>query len=252
MKTQRSTQPKSVFERSLPIVAAALGRLCGVAVEIGGQVPSTDGKTIWMPVPENVTEDDELSTLGILCHEAGHVRLTNFKAVGQKCTQLERAIDNALEDTRIEAEMGRLYPGAEGLFEKAHTGKVQELVRCEKFDERTLLPLFLLVVSEEKLLCRKWLTELANKLQSRMQESFGRELTAKLTSLALEVENAKSTVDVAAIRKRIIQLLKSEASKEQNSCLQKTQEAASQEARDEDMPPESSQEKSHGQSETSL
>lgn len=214
MKTQRSTQPKSVFERSLPIVAAALGRLCGVAVEIGGQVPSTDGKTIWMPIPEDVTEDDELSTLGILCHEAGHVRLTNFKSVGQKCTQLERAIDNALEDTRIEAEMGRLYPGAEGLFEKAHADKVQELVRCEKFDERTLLPLFLLVVSEEKLLCRKWLTELSDKLQSRMQESFGRELTAKLTSLALEVENAKSTIDVAAIRKRIIQLLKSEASKD--------------------------------------
>ena len=214
MKAQRNTKPKSVFERSLPIVAAALGRLCGVAVEIGGQVPSTDGKTIWMPIPEDVTEDDELSTLGILCHEAGHVRLTNFKAVGQKCTQLERAIDNALEDTRIEAAMGRLYPGAEGLFERAHTGKVQELVRCEKFDERTLLPLFLLVVSEEKLLCRKWLTELADKLRSRMQETFGRDLPAKLTSLALEVENAKSTIDVAAIRKRIIQLLKSEASKE--------------------------------------
>lgn len=252
MKAQRSVQPKSVFERSLPIVAAALGRLCGVAVEIGGQVPSTDGKTIWMPISENMTEDDELSTLGILCHEAGHVRLTNFKSVGQKCTQLERAIDNALEDTRIEAEMGRLYPGAEGLFEKAHADKVQELVRCDKFDERTLLPLFLLVVSEEKLLCRKWLTELADKLQSRMQESFGKELTAKITSLAFEVEDAKSTVDVAAIRKRILQILKSEASKEQNLCLQKTQEAASQEARDANMPQESFQEKSRERSETAL
>lgn len=46
MKTQRNTKPKSVFERSFPIVATALGRLCGVVVEIGGQVSSTDGKTI--------------------------------------------------------------------------------------------------------------------------------------------------------------------------------------------------------------
>lgn len=142
MKAHHTSKPRSVFEQSLPIVAAALGRLCGVAIEFGGQVPATDGKTIYMPMPETMTEEDELKVLGILCHEAGHVRLTDFGNVGQKLTALERAIDNALEDCRIEMAMSRLYPGAESLFERAHACKVQELAGWKTFDEQTLVPLF--------------------------------------------------------------------------------------------------------------
>lgn len=208
MKTQLKTRPRSVFEQSLPIVAAALGRLCGVAIEFGGDVPSTDGKTIWMPMPEAMTQDDELKTLGILCHEAGHVRFTDFGNVRQKCTPLERAIDNALEDCRIEAAMSRLYPGAEMLFEKAHAAKVQELAAWPEFKARVLVPIFLLAVSEERLLHRKWIAPLATKLLEHMRRMFGREMTDKLTALALEVRNAQSTADVVAIRKRIIRLLK--------------------------------------------
>ena len=39
----------STFSASLPIVAAALGRSCGVTVEFGASVPCTDGKTIRLP-----------------------------------------------------------------------------------------------------------------------------------------------------------------------------------------------------------
>lgn len=217
MKAQHTSKPRSVFEQSLPIVAAALGRLCGVSIEFGGQVPATDGKTIYMPMPETMTEEDELKVLGILCHEAGHVRLTDFGNVGQKLTHLERAIDNALEDCRVEMAMGRLYPGAESLFERAHASKVQELVSWETFDEQTLVPLFLLAVSEERLLYRKWLTPLTTKLSERVQQTFGKEVAAKLEALALEVLDAKSTQDVVAIRKRIMRLLKREAARQESS-----------------------------------
>lgn len=216
MKAQHTSKPRSVFEQSLPIVAAALGRLCGVAIEFGGQIPATDGKTIYMPMPETMTEEDELKVLGILCHEAGHVRLTDFGNVGQKLTHLERAIDNALEDCRIEMAMSRLYPGAESLFERAHASKVQELVSWETFDEQTLVPLFLLAISEERLLYRKWLTPLTTKLSEHMQEAFGKEVPAKLEALALEVRDAKSTQDVVAIRKRIMRLLKREAARQES------------------------------------
>ena len=215
MKAQHK-KPRSVFEQSLPIVAAALGRLCGIVIEFGGQVPATDGKTIWMPLPERMTEAEELKTLGILCHEAGHVRLTDFGDVAQKLTHLERAIDNALEDCRIEAAMGRLYPGAESLFKAAHAEKIQEISGWDKFEEQTLLPLFLLAVSEEKLLYRKWLSPLTTKLQEHMLRMFGKELTEKLTALALEVRDAQSTTDVTAIRKRIMRLLKREASRQES------------------------------------
>lgn len=217
MKAQHSKKTRSVFEQSLPIVAAALGRLCGIAIEFGGQVPATDGKTIWMPLSERMTEAEELKTLGFVCHEAGHVRLTDFGDVAQKLSHLERAIDNALEDCRIEAAMSKLYPGAESLFKAAHEGKIQELAGWEKFEEQTLLPLFLLAVSEEKLLYRKWLSPLTTKLQEHMQRMFGNELTEKLTALALEVKDAKSTTDVTAIRKRIMRLLKREAAKQESS-----------------------------------
>ena len=217
MKAHHTSKPRSVFEQSLPIVAAALGRLCGVAIEFGGQVPATDGKTIYMPMPETMAVEDELKVLGILCHEAGHVRLTDFGNVGQKLTALERAIDNALEDCRIEMAMSRLYPGAESLFERAHASKVQELVSWETFDEQTLVPLFLLAVSEERLLYRKWLTLLTTKLLGHMQRTFGKTVTEKLIALALEVRDAKSTQDVVAIRKRIMRLLKREAVRQESS-----------------------------------
>lgn len=217
MKAHHTAKPRSVFEQSLPIVAAALGRLCGVAIEFGGQVPATDGKTIYMPMPETMTEEDELKVLGILCHEAGHVRLTDFGNVGQKLTHLERAIDNALEDCRVEMAMSGLYPGAESLFEKAHASKVQELVSWETIDEQTLVPLFLLAISEERLLYRKWLTPLTTKLLGHMQRTIGKTVTEKLIALALEVRDAKGTQDVVAIRKRIMRLLKREAVRQESS-----------------------------------
>ena len=217
MKAHHTSKPRSVFEQSLPIVAAALGRLCGVAIEFCGQVPATDGKTIYMPMPETMTEEDELKVLGILCHEAGHVRLTDFGNVCHKLTHLERAIDNALEDCRIEMAMSRLYPGAESLFEKAHVAKVQELAGWKTFDEQTLVPLFLLAISEERLLYRKWLTPLTTKLSEHVQQTFGKEVSAKLETLALEVRDAKSTQDVVAIRKRIMRLLKREAARQESS-----------------------------------
>lgn len=217
MKAQHTSKPRSVFEQSLPIVAAALGRLCGVAIEFGGQIPATDGKTIYMPMPETMAVEDELKVLGILCHEAGHVRLTDFGNVGQKLTHLERAIDNALEDCRVEMAMSRLYPGAESLFERAHASKVQELVSWETIDEQTLVPLFLLAISEERLLYRKWLTPLTTKLLGHMQRTFGKTVTEKLIALALEVRDAKSTQDVVAIRKRIMRLLKREAVRQESS-----------------------------------
>lgn len=215
MKTQQSRCPRSVFEQSLPIVAAALGRLCGVAIEFGAHVPATDGKTIYLPMPKVMTAEEELKTLGLICHEAGHLRFSDFKYVTKRLTPLERAIDNALEDTRIEMGMGRLYPGAERLFEKAHASSVKDIASWPKFDEQKLLPLFLLAVSSEKLLRRKWLTSLTDKLRAHMCRAFGSELTDKLAALALEVKDAADTAAVVSIRKRIMQLLRRAAANDQ-------------------------------------
>ncbi len=202
-------QTRSVFEQSLPIVAAALGRMCGVQVRFGSTVPATDGKTIFLPVAERQDHVKELEVLGILCHECGHVRFTDMQASGD-ATTFEHALDNALEDARIELQMTRLYPGAESMFKAAHAEQVKELAESRTTNVRSLILLFVLSTAEEKLLRRDWMHVLTDKLRGRMTAAFGTRLTEKIESLALTVRQANSTHDVVAIRKQIMALLKKE------------------------------------------
>lgn len=205
----KNVEQHSVFEQSLPIVAAALGRMCGVEVRFGASVPATDGKTIFLPVPEAQDRQKELETLGLLCHECGHVRFTDM-TVGRKASALEHALDNSLEDVRIEMGMARLYPGAEAMFRAAHVTQVQALAQAKSINERSLVPLFVLSAAEERLLRRDWMHELTEKLRGRMQRTFGAELAAEIERLALGVRDAESTSDVIEIRKRIVALLRKE------------------------------------------
>lgn len=205
----KNVEQRSVFKQSLPIVAAALGRMCGVEVRFGASVPATDGKTILLPVPEAQDRQKELETLGLLCHECGHVRFTDM-TVGRRASALEHALDNSLEDVRIESMMSRLYPGAEAMFRAAHVTQVQALAQAKSINERSLVPLFALSAAEERLLRRDWMHELTEKLRGRMQRIFGAELAAEIERLALGVRDAGSTSDVIEIRKRIVALLRKE------------------------------------------
>lgn len=199
---------RSVFEQSLPIVAAALGRLCGVKIQFGYSTPATDGETIYMPLMPSIDEDTERQTLGTLCHECGHVRFTDMKAGGRKPTTFEHAIDNALEDVRIEREMGRLYLGAESLFRATHEPQVKSLSTKDLTDDRSLIVLFVLTHAHVKVSGREWMGEFLTKLTVLMHDRFGQELTDALGALALEVKDAKSTEDVMAIRKKMMALFK--------------------------------------------
>ena len=200
----------SVFERSLPIVAAALGRLCGVSIEFGSSVPATDGRTIWMPIPGVIDAKAEARILGTLCHECGHVRFTDMKASGA-ATPFEHALDNALEDVRIEAAMRSLYPGAERFFEAAHAERVKELAQGKDPAENALVALFCLSYAQEHWLRRDWMQCLTQKLTACMLTSFGQKLTDEIAKLALTVQEAASTEDVVEIRRRIMALLMQEA-----------------------------------------
>lgn len=74
----KAVQIQSNFKQSLPIVAAALGRNCGVTIEIGGSGAYTNGKVISLPFLELETPESERKLLGLLCHECGHVRFSEF------------------------------------------------------------------------------------------------------------------------------------------------------------------------------
>ncbi len=212
-----------VFEKSLPIVAAALGRLCGVHIEFGSKVPATDGKTIFMPLPSDIDEEAKERMLGILCHECGHIRFTDM-TVGAHATVLEHAIDNALEDVRIEVSMNRLYPGAERFFKKAHEPLIRKLCSQKQFEIRSLLTLFILTCAEERIL-RRELKAVSEKLNGLMQKHFGQKLTNSIMQLALSVREAQSTADVIVIRQKLMSLLEQEKAQaetqfQEGQCLQ--------------------------------
>lgn len=231
---------RHAFEQSLPIVAAALGNKCGVRIEMGGRVPSTDGQTITLPFLElNQTElssqevrNKEREILGLLCHECGHVRFTNMKAGSNEVTNnFEHAIDNALEDVRIEKAMSAEYLGAEALFKAAHLPTVEELTKDMRLKGTQLIPLFLLAHAEQETLGRTWLSPLTVQLRKRMERSFGTELMEALAGLAVSVDRATCTEEVQAIRKQVMALLKQASqSPEQGSNSQADQSEASEQS----------------------
>ena len=100
------------LREALPIVAAALGRKFGVRVSVGGGAARTDGQVIQLP---ELPSDPALRVLawGYLAHEAGHLRYTDFAAYRQGAAEgpLQAALQNILEDVRIERALAVPYPG---------------------------------------------------------------------------------------------------------------------------------------------
>ena len=200
-------QNENVFVESLPIVAAALGRQCGVTIHFGADCAKTDGEVIDLPAVTAATADEERRILGLLCHESGHVRFTDMKASDRTATPLEFSIDNALEDVRIERLMNGLYPGAEHFFEAAHHPTVAELTEKPLPATTSIIPLFLLAVAEEQLMNRTWLSPLVNKSRTTILSLVGTDAASELETLALSVKDAQSVKDVQAIRRQIMGVL---------------------------------------------
>ena len=200
-------QKRTAFEESLPIVAAALGRYGGVNVEVCGDVPCTDGKTIRLPYISAKTLEEESKILGLLCHESAHIRFTDMRLPNKGSSGLAFAIDNALEDVRVERAMNALYPGAERFFEAAHKDIVANIISRPIRSDASIFPLYLLAVAERHLLKRDWLQPLVDKARKAVTKLVGSDATTTLTKLALEVKDAKSIHDVREIRRKVMAIL---------------------------------------------
>ena len=103
--------------KSLPLLAAALGKKYGVEVVIGGDSAyskaCTNGRTIYLPA---LPLDCDATLLGLargyIDHESAHLRETDFNILktGQ-LTALEKHIWNILEDWRVEQKLAAVFPG---------------------------------------------------------------------------------------------------------------------------------------------
>src|SRR5699024_9771425 len=94
------------IKEALPIVAAGYAERFDVQIEIGGNEAYTDGRTIHMPMVEDVEKN---IVWGYLAHEAAHVKWTDFSVRARN--KHEHILVNALEDVRVERCMMNEYPG---------------------------------------------------------------------------------------------------------------------------------------------
>ena len=108
-----------VLMRSLPMVAAVLGKQYGVKIEVGGSSAYTDGNTIHLPGID-LEKSPEMVNLvrSYLDHESAHIRHTNFYYVkNQKLPKLTFDIFNIIEDWRVENELVKQFPGCRHNFD---------------------------------------------------------------------------------------------------------------------------------------
>jgi len=102
----------NALERALPIVAAAYGEQFGVKVVLSGQNACTDGKTIVLPLLDNMTKLKDV-LFGYLAHESAHIRDTDFDVIYKCRNASEKSFLNLVEDIRIEGEIQHVFPGTQ-------------------------------------------------------------------------------------------------------------------------------------------
>ena len=109
-------QRQSALERALPIVAAAYGEQFGVRVVLSGSDAMTDGKTIVLPMLDNMSEMKDV-LFGYLSHEAAHIRESSFDTFKKCRSEIEKSMTNLIEDIRIERAIQLAFPGTQFTLE---------------------------------------------------------------------------------------------------------------------------------------
>lgn len=100
------------FETVLEKVARMIARNYGVSVVIRGNQAFTDGKTIHLPMFEDMSREMFDDLLGFTDHEVCHVKYTTFKEIKKVVNGFHKHFLNAVEDSRIELELPKEYPGS--------------------------------------------------------------------------------------------------------------------------------------------
>ncbi len=107
------TTKQQVYNRSLPLLAAALSDQRNIKVEIGGSEAFTNGHIIHLPaLPLDANEELLGVARGYIDHESAHVLFTNFGELwAANMSPLQRHLENTIEDIRIEKLMVERFPG---------------------------------------------------------------------------------------------------------------------------------------------
>lgn len=205
---------QDTFNRALPIVAQLLAEKAGVEIEFAPGTPQTDGSRIRMPKVRCKDRSEEIKVLRVLIHEAGHVRFTHFDALKRCTTELQRALSNALEDPRIEAEMSKLYLGAGLYFERAflehHEAHLLQVIPQAEPDD--VLCLYVLMRAHSELLGHTYAKKTFATCDKRLRALAGDALKDRIDALIdSRFPACRNTGQIVELAKAIADLVCSDA-----------------------------------------
>jgi len=234
--------------KSLPIIAKILGDKYGVRVEVGGQRACTDGQTIYIPALPDDDRKAEILVRGYIDHESAHVR---FKSGLLSGSALERALQNILEDIRIESRMKERYRGCGGNLNRM----VDQLVADGSFEPikdnahpGAVVQAFLLHRLRCDVLGQKSLSSMADDSEARFHEVFSRGKATRIAALGYQAESAASIHEIKALVMRILESL--DEPDEPDESDQSDQSDSSTDDSSDDAPDDSQSDQGKGQSST--
>lgn len=129
--TNRKTRKVRLVESSIERVARMLSQQYGIKVVWQPGTCKTDGKVIYLPTLPDDAPDELLEAIqGYLDHETAHILFTDFDATkGMNLSPEQFSCINAVEDVRIENQIGNIFPGSPYNLSKAHEWLWQQLVK---------------------------------------------------------------------------------------------------------------------------
>ena len=105
-----------------------------VSVEFDGTSAHTDGKTITLPNVSGMSEEEIDLLYGILLHEVGHIKYSDFSTEAFKMlkTTYHAHLANAIEDARVENSLMKEYDGAKDIFTNLYNFQFKDSGLMEK------------------------------------------------------------------------------------------------------------------------
>ena len=222
--------PLHARARSLTVLASIIGRKHGVRVVFRScETASTDGKTIYLPtLSADATEEDAVLVEGLLDHEAGHCRFTDFEFV--KTQEVQDAIRshalvhptwNTFEDVWMEREQSKVYPGCFRNIKKSVEVMIDRGLYGSSIERKVsaadAFRGFLLHALLGRLYENQRLIDFGIADRAKLEDVIGKQLTEAIWKKALEVDAVKTTKSCFALALEIFELIKSELEKEQQS-----------------------------------
>lgn len=211
----------TTMKDSLPLVAKAMGRNMGVKVQFYNGGAKTDGSTIYLPhLPLN---DPEVNTLGLglIIHEAGHIRYSDFSEsflnrLQSLNSSLIASLGNCFEDVRMELCVMRDYPGAEKHLNKLMAKLIEdEFFSIQAATPPDILLKYLLFNLRYWVLGQECFLPLAEHMEAELAKAMTPLAITRINSVLPRVAKTKSENEVLTLAVEVAAILQEEVEKNQ-------------------------------------